>query len=151
MFTIKRGLPKITVWDSEGKRVLEGQELISMLMFQFCNNGYQRTYLIKKLPLDILDMAFDRREEYLKERHKSSKIFNINKDYTDYIHSKEWRKLRKEILTRRNKCEKCGNENIELHLHHLSYGNFKNETDSDFLVLCCDCHSDEHGRRVGRF
>ena len=150
MIIIIRGLPKVTFQCGNDKRSLTGQELINMLIYQFCTSSYQRKYLTKKLPLDILDIALGAHERYKDEcRNKLGKSFEANQEYNDYIHSKEWRSMRKEILSRRNKCENCGIDNVELHLHHLHYGNFKHETDDDFFVLCCDCHSDVHGRKIG--
>lgn len=146
---MKRELPKITVHDSEGKRKLSGQELIEMLFFHYCSNGYNRTYLAKKLPLDVLGEFIDRYARYKEHLNQHKKKFNVNQDYYNYIHSKEWRKLRKEVLSRRNKCEHCDVSGVELHLHHLTYDNFKHETDVDLAVLCSNCHSAVHGRRIG--
>lgn len=64
------------------------------------------------------------------------------------IKSPEWQKKRLEILNLRGfKCEKCGNKEKTLHVHHRFYisGRLIHEYDNDVLqVLCEDCHKKEH-------
>jgi len=74
---------------------------------------------------------------------------SYNDEYQIYMHSKEWRKLRKRILSERSVCEICGATNCELHLHHLTYDNFKHEKDEDLQVLCLGCHENVHGKKIG--
>jgi len=69
-------------------------------------------------------------------------------EYQRYIHSKEWRHLRKRILLERPACEICGASDCEMHLHHLTYDNFEHERDDDLQVLCLDCHELIHGKRI---
>jgi len=69
-------------------------------------------------------------------------------NYSDQINSPKWQKKRLDILNLHGfKCEKCGNEDKQLHVHHTRYikGRKAWEYDNDiFEVLCCDCHEKEH-------
>lgn len=64
------------------------------------------------------------------------------------IKSPKWQKKRLEVLGLRGfKCEKCGSEDKQLHVHHRFYinGRLIHEYDNDVLqVLCEDCHKEEH-------
>lgn len=68
--------------------------------------------------------------------------------YSDKLKSPRWQKKRLEILNLRSfKCELCGCEEKELHVHHRFYlkGREVWQYDNDvFQVLCCDCHEKEH-------
>lgn len=64
-------------------------------------------------------------------------------DYKKYIRSNEWLSVRIDILTNRNKCERCGSKR-KLQVHHLTYVRLGNEEPSDLEVLCCKCHMNEH-------
>jgi hypothetical protein len=69
-------------------------------------------------------------------------------NYSDQIKSPKWQKKRLEILGLRGfKCEICGDEENQLHVHHRFY--IKNrkawEYDNDvFQVLCQKCHEKIH-------
>jgi hypothetical protein len=68
--------------------------------------------------------------------------------YKTKLTDPKWQKKRLELFNLRGfKCEICGNEEKELHIHHRFY--LKNrkpwEYDNDvFQVLCVDCHEKHH-------
>lgn len=70
--------------------------------------------------------------------------------YSDKLKNPKWQKKRLEILNLHGfKCEKCGCEDKELHVHHRFYlkGREVWQYDNDvFQVLCCDCHEKEHSK-----
>lgn len=59
-----------------------------------------------------------------------------------------WQRKRLEIFSRRGfKCEKCGEETKQLHLHHNYYEKDKNAweyPDEAYRVLCSTCHNALH-------
>lgn len=69
----------------------------------------------------------------------------VNKDYTEYITSFEWREKREETFKLKGrKCQRCPN-NIHLHVHHATYARFKKENiETDLFVLCNSCHDLYH-------
>ena len=71
-------------------------------------------------------------------------------NYSDKLKNPKWQKKRLEILNLHGfKCEKCGCEDKELHVHHRFYikGREVWQYDNDvFQVLCCDCHEKEHSK-----
>lgn len=48
----------------------------------------------------------------------------------------------------KGRCEKCGKRgsrrNWELHVHHLTYERYGHELVDDLIVLCLECHGQEH-------
>lgn len=63
----------------------------------------------------------------------------MNKEYEQYIHSKEWRLKADALLEKeRYKCKVCGG--IATDVHHLTYEHFKSEKDEDLVCLCRRCH-----------
>lgn len=76
-------------------------------------------------------------------------------NYSEQIKSPKWQKKRLEVLNLRGfKCEECGDEEQQLHIHHRFY--IKNrmawEYDNDvFQVLCSDCHEMAHNEKKNGF
>lgn len=67
--------------------------------------------------------------------------------YHKYLRSKEWQKIRLDLLMVKGfKCERC--ENVYkpkfLHVHHLTYKRIGREEPEDLEVLCAGCHNSEH-------
>jgi len=64
-------------------------------------------------------------------------------NYSQKLRSPKWQKKRLEILQRDQfKCCLCGDEETELHVHHLKYTGEPWEAPNDKLqTLCADCHS----------
>lgn len=64
-------------------------------------------------------------------------------NYSEKLKSPKWQKKRLEVLQRDNfKCCLCGDEETELHVHHLKYTgpNPENAPNEDLETLCKDCH-----------
>lgn len=64
--------------------------------------------------------------------------------YHKYLRSKEWGKIRDEVLELRGrKCERCGSKR-RLHVHHLTYERLFKEEPGDLEVVCNACHLKIH-------
>ena len=66
-------------------------------------------------------------------------------NYAEKLKSPNWQKKRLEIMQRDGfRCKRCGNNDKQLHVHHIIYCNdFKDPWDyPDYLLitLCMDCH-----------
>lgn len=73
-------------------------------------------------------------------------FFNGRSDFPDrydqHISSAEWKSLKHKIIEQRgNRCERCGQENASLELHHVHYHSLGNEKPEDVELLCSECHS----------
>jgi len=69
-------------------------------------------------------------------------------NYSDFLKSEYWMKIRKIIFTRDgHKCTKC-NSNISLMAHHTTYKyHFSEHKHLDTLITLCErCHKKEHGK-----
>jgi 5-methylcytosine-specific restriction endonuclease McrA len=62
--------------------------------------------------------------------------------------SKEWKAMAKEVRIRAGqRCERCGERNKILEVHHKVYTHVGTEREIDDLeALCPNCHHAEHGR-----
>ena len=81
------------------------------------------------------------------ERTQAPSEYTLRKQsaYQMYLQSEHWKAIRNMALDRASyKCQKCGNQS-DLQVHHLSYDNLGHETYDDVMVLCRDCHQEEHG------
>lgn len=70
-----------------------------------------------------------------------------NKQYKQYLQSKEWVDIRISLIESRKCCERCGNRK-GLQVHHKTYKNIFNEEPSDLELLCSACHYKEHFKPV---
>ena len=68
-------------------------------------------------------------------------------DYAQYIKSPQWRIRREQMLRLQPLCQRCGSDR-RLHVHHTNYDNLGNETRSDLIVLCKDCHFGLHDGEI---
>ncbi len=73
----------------------------------------------------------------------------FNKEYSAYLKSTKWRKIREVVLTRDNHtCQLCNwsheeSGNRQLTVHHKSYEFIMHEEDNDFkdlITICSICH-----------
>jgi predicted nucleic-acid-binding Zn-ribbon protein len=75
-------------------------------------------------------------------------------NYKDQYRHPLWQKKRLEILQRDDfTCVKCGETEVELHVHHHRYKNGRNIWDyenDNFITLCNSCHKQEHNEMVER-
>ena len=81
----------------------------------------------------------------------SSKDFEMTWEYKIYMKSEPWSVMREMCLIRSGfMCEKCGamgkrvGGTVTLHVHHKTYKNFGAEDMEDLMVLCANCHKNEH-------
>ncbi len=72
------------------------------------------------------------------------------KEYLNYLRSKKWKKIRKEMLEKFPFCNKCGTKE-KLTVHHLNYKNLGKETSMDLLVLCKKHHDNVHRYNINPF
>jgi hypothetical protein len=64
--------------------------------------------------------------------------------YNDYLMSEAWHEQRRRALeAARHKCEGCG-DRLMLQVHHVTYDHIGNERPGELVVLCRDCHEDQH-------
>lgn len=74
------------------------------------------------------------------------------KTYAEKLKSPKWQKKRLDILNLKGfKCEKCGDEENQIQVHHRFYitGREPWEYDNDvFQVLCEKCHEASHKKEV---
>ncbi len=78
-------------------------------------------------------------------------IENQNEAHFIYLQSLEWKETKRLILLKRGyyceniDCKKHVTNLFNLHLHHLTYEDLFNEYEEDLMLLCRECHEDEHG------
>lgn len=75
--------------------------------------------------------------------------------YAERLTHPKWQRRRLEIMSRAEfRCEKCGNDELELHVHHRAYrdGAMPWEYEDDELIcLCVTCHDYLHEKVYSRF
>ena len=64
--------------------------------------------------------------------------------YSEYIHSEQWRIKRLDALRRAGFCCQLCRSRINLHVHHNTYSRLGEELPSDLVVLCQICHDTFH-------
>jgi len=77
----------------------------------------------------------------------------MSEDYSKYLRSEEWSKIRRKVLKRDNyKCAKCEKTN-NLNVHHETYAHIFKESDflGDLITLCGDCHVKAHNEGCEKF
>lgn len=80
------------------------------------------------------------------KKHQRGAASNLsNKQlYQLYLQTSYWAGVRRRMLaTAGEKCMRCPNR-FGLQVHHLSYDRVGREKDVDLLVLCRNCHMNEH-------
>lgn len=69
-----------------------------------------------------------------------------NMPYDEYLKTDHWQEVRKRKLKQVGyKCQRCGVDNIALEVHHIHYRGRGKELLKHLLVLCRNCHENEHG------
>ena len=78
----------------------------------------------------------------------------IMSEYSKKLANPKWQKKRLEILARDEwKCRICGDNEIELQVHHLQYKGAPHEQENEFLLtLCAECHEETSfvERQIGK-
>jgi len=70
--------------------------------------------------------------------------------YKELLLHPKWQRKRTEVLTRDDfRCRVCGNEEENLHVHHIIYqSNIPWQTDTKYLItLCKTCHETEESMK----
>ena len=75
-----------------------------------------------------------------------------NREYNEYLQSPEWKEKRRLKAEEQNyTCEICHKiVRKGFHVHHKTYSRFMNESLSDLMFLCEDCHMKLHKKREER-
>jgi len=91
-----------------------------------------------------------KKDKLNKKRNKTKVKANkpIKKTYKDkyykYLNSTEWANIKLDVMQHRGKaCELCGS-NLNLQLHHKTYENAFEEEPEDLILLCRNCHKEQH-------
>jgi hypothetical protein len=72
-------------------------------------------------------------------------FLDYNSTSEKYWNSLQWKLIKKYLIGKTKKCQRCGETNIkELIVHHLCYDRYPFENELDFLVLCRKCHKEIH-------
>jgi len=72
-------------------------------------------------------------------------------EYEQYLGSPHWKAVRMRKLSDTPFCEYCGKK-TGLDVHHASYTRLNRENlDKDLIVLCRDCHTEEHGNNPSKY
>jgi 5-methylcytosine-specific restriction endonuclease McrA len=64
--------------------------------------------------------------------------------YEKYVKLDCWSLRRGEYLKRHCYCEMCGQSNVTLQVHHLTYERLGREKDDDLVAVCVPCHRTFH-------
>jgi len=71
------------------------------------------------------------------------------KKYSEKLKHPKWQRKRLEIMNRDNfTCQKCGDTETTLHVHHLEYNDFDEPwkiSNKKLITLCEDCHGEVEG------
>ena len=63
--------------------------------------------------------------------------------YGEYLQSPLWKVFRDKV--RASACYACGNRDVSLQVHHITYTHLGNEHLDDVVTLCDHCHKGVHG------
>lgn len=121
--------------------------IILVLVIAFILADYIMKFLEKDTPIPRKPKdkysIFDMSEE---EFYHPDYVFITSEDKKDYLQSKEWNTLRKQILAIYNyKCGDC-HEPKSLEVHHITYKNWRHENLEDLIPLCRECHQARHNK-----
>lgn len=67
--------------------------------------------------------------------------------YDAYLETPQWRWIRKLVIARDGGCCLICFSKHRLHVHHLHYKTFTDETGEELATLCQPCHRQEHQRK----
>ena len=138
-------------WEKKGWKTKKGDYVQSLVVAVTVANGsinYSKNkdfYKSKERKL-----AAERRENVAKAiKKRKEKISKPYERYSDQLERYEWKAFRQFIFAvRGRKCEVCGHDNTELHIHHLRYIQERKAWEylpDDMMVLCRNCHRLAHG------
>lgn len=109
--------------------------------------------LIKNCPTsaqDAISACTRRVRELTRSAHRNEWFSK----YDQYLSSPEWDTQRKRILHRDNyTCQGCGEKNVKLHVHHMSYtmhNKIGRAMDYELRTLCISCHEAHHDHMASK-
>jgi Predicted restriction endonuclease len=74
-------------------------------------------------------------------KRKKRILTEREEDYVKYLRSKKWRDFREKLIKKRGRrCAACNIYKKRIECHHITYERFKNERESDIVLLCHSCH-----------
>lgn len=75
-----------------------------------------------------------------------NRLHNLKDNPSKYHKSKDWRRVRRQVLRRdRYRCKVCNQTSRTLHIHHINYRAFTDKESMDNLItLCVTCHAKQH-------
>lgn len=74
-------------------------------------------------------------------------ILNVM-EYDMYLLTNHWSYVRSVILSSRGyRCQLCGTDKGDMHVHHNTYERLGNEEGLDLIILCAGCHARHHGKQ----
>jgi len=82
-----------------------------------------------------------RRKLKLKQRAAPKKPLE-KADYSKYLETPEWARIRLQIIYRDKRCVACGQKGFEV--HHIHYHTLGRETGEELVFICQPCHQHEH-------
>ena len=90
-----------------------------------------------------------RNKKEKQETNRKNKITELQAmPYEEYLKTDHWKRVKKSALSRVDyRCTKCGRKNVQLDVHHLTYGHKGYEYPQDLKVVCRPCHERIHGRK----
>ena len=93
------------------------------------------------------ELANEKALFYLNEYRRMRLAELKGKPYGEYLKTKEWQQTRRRALKSAGyKCQLCGTDGVQLHVHHKTYDNIGEEKPDDLIVLCKACHKKQHGK-----
>ena len=80
------------------------------------------------------------------ERTPKRRTGKVSASYLEYLNSPEW-EVRRKITYEYwgGRCAACYSDGL-VDAHHRTYKRFKNELDTDLILLCRTCHKKFHGK-----
>lgn len=138
-------------WETRGWKTKKGNYVHSLVVAVTVADGsinYSKNKDFYKAKERAL--ATERREKVVKAVKKAKeKKFKPYEQYSDQLERREWKAFRQFIFAvRGKKCEICGHDKTELHIHHLQYIQGRKAWEyipDDMMVLCRNCHRLAHG------
>ena len=128
--------------------------IVVYILFYFSSrkesNAFDRALANKKIEDDReerIDAIKRRLDPFYVPRESTIQFGNkymSAKDKKAYMRSSAW-KLRKlaTLMVQNDQCKLCSSTH-DLQLHHLTYERLGNEYQSDLVVLCGQCHQNQH-------
>lgn len=105
-------------------------------------------WFVCSLPNVTLQLCCDLEDAKVKAQMLLEDLGYKEFSYNDYLKSDGWRILKRKALQRAEfRCQLCGKDGEEMHVHHRRYDNLQTDEEiKDLIVLCRTCHETYHGK-----